>query len=536
MTTAAVAVGPGPAQPNAAGGTARADRRARRRIPWGLGTTSVLIVGGLMLPLAFLVLQAVQVGWSAVWHLLDSSLVLNLLWNTVRLSVAVTVLAAVVGTGAAWLTERTDLPWRRAWAVLVVLPLVIPDFVIAWTWSSVFPAIHGYAGAVLVMTLGLYPLVYLPMASAFRSADPGQEEAARSLGLSRTRVFLRVDLRQARTTLLGSSLLVCLALLAEYGAFENLRFQTFTTAIFTELDVSFSTAAACALSLVLVVLSVLVLLGEARFRERGTLQRTGARAALAARRHRLGRALPAALGSMVALTGLALAFPLGVVSYWIARGGSSSLPATVSLAAAAGYSVLYSALGALIATVLALPVTLLAARRPSRLTAGLERSTFVVQALPGLVIALSLVYVTSRYLPAVYESPELLIVAYSMIFFPLAIVAVRSSVVRAPERLEEIGRSLGSGPLGVRLRVTLPLVAPGLAAAFCLVFLSAVTELTATLLLVPNNVETLATQFWAYTQNVSYGAAAPYAAAMIAISIVPGYLLGRWFDRRTTQA
>ncbi|MGH7693212.1 MAG: hypothetical protein ACREOA_10940, partial [Candidatus Dormibacteria bacterium] len=93
----------------------------------------------------------------------------------------------------------------------------------------------------------------------------------------------------------------------------------------------------------------------------------------------------------------------------------------------------------------------------------------------------------------------------------------------------------GSSALAVRLRVTLPLVAPGLAAAFCLVFLSAVTELTATLVLVPTGVETLATQFWAYTGNVSYGAAAPYAAAMIAISIVPGALLGVWFDRRPTS-
>jgi iron(III) transport system permease protein len=527
---------PAPTGPVEVRRTGAATRRGRHRFPWALTVTSVLVVGGLLLPLSFLVFQADQIGWRALWHLVATPLVLSLLGNTVRLAVAVTVLAAVIGTGAAWLTERTDLPGRRVWAVLLVLPLVIPDFVIAWTWSSIFPAVHGYAGAVLVMTLGLYPLVYLPMAAAFRSADPGQEEAARSLGLSRTQVFLRVNVRQARATLLGSSLLVCLALLAEYGAFEDLRFQTFTTAIFTEFDVSFSTAAACALSLVLVALSVLVLLGEAAFRERGRLQRTGPQAERMARRRRLGRGAPLAIGGMAAVTGFGLAFPLGVVCYWMVQGGSSSLPATVSVAAAAGYSALYSALAALIATVLALPVTLLAARRPARWTAGLERSTFVVQAVPGLVIALALVYVTSRYMTAVYGSPELMIVAYSMIFFPLAIVAVRSSVARAPERLEEIGRALGSGPLRVRLRITLPLVAPGLAAAFCLVFLSGVTELTATLLLVPNDVETLATQFWAYTENASYGAAAPYAATMIAISVVPGYLLSRWFDRRAALA
>jgi iron(III) transport system permease protein len=95
-----------------------------------------------------------------------------------------------------------------------------------------------------------------------------------------------------------------------------------------------------------------------------------------------------------------------------------------------------------------------------------------------------------------------------------------------------VGRSLGKGPLAVRLTVTLPLVAPGLLAAFCFAFLSAVTELTATLLLVPTGAQTLATQFWAYAeQGVSFGAAAPYAAMMILLSVVPAYLLGRWFDR-----
>jgi iron(III) transport system permease protein len=504
----------------------------RRRVPLLLASTSVLVVVVLLSPLALIVAQAAQTGWAQLWALLDRAFVATLLWNAVRLALVVTALCAVIGTGAAWLTERTALPGRRVWAVLLIVPIVIPDFVLAWTWSSVFPAVHGYWGAVLVMTLHLYPLVYLPMAAAFRAADPGQEEAARSLGLPRLAAWFRVSVRQARSTLLGGCLLVCLALLAYYGAFENLRYQTFTTAIFGELQTQFAPAVASSLSLVLVGLSLVVLGGEAMFRERGRLVRTGA---MAQRGHTpipMGRLRPAATGAVGVLVGLALGIPIAVVAYWMVAGGSSGLPGAVSLGAATGHSALYSAFGGLVATVCALPVALFATRHQRRWSSALERSTFVVQGVPGIVIALALVYAASHFLHALYQSPELLVASYALMFFPLALVAMSSSVVRASPRLEEMGRSLGKGPLAVRLTVTLPLVAPGLLAAFCFVFLSAVTELTATLLLVPTGVQTLATQFWAYAeQGVSFGAAAPYAGMMIVLSTLPAYLLGRWFDR-----
>lgn len=505
----------------------------RRHAPWLLASVSIVIALVLLSPLGLIVAQAAQAGWGQLWSVIDRPFVATLLWNTVRLALVVTLLAAVVGTGAAWLTERTVLFGRRVWAVLLIVPFVVPDFVLAWTWSSVFPAVHGYWGAVLVMTLHLYPLVYLPMAAAFRAADPGQEEAARGLGLSRWAAWLRISVRQARSTLLGGCLLVCLALLAYYGGFEDLRYQTFTTAIFGELQTQFAPAVASSLSLVLVALSVIVLGGEAVFRERGRLQRSGPMAQRAQTPISLGRLGVPALVAVATLVGFALGFPVAVVLYWMVAGGSSALPAAVSLGAAAGYTALYSALGALVATALALPIAMLATRHPRRWSAALERSTFIVQAIPGVVIGLALVYVASRSLGFLYQSPELLVAAYVLMFFPLGLVAVSSSVARASPRLEEIARSLGKGPWSVRVSVTLPLLAPGLLAAYCFVFLSAVTELTATLLLVPTGVQTLATQFWAYAeQGVSFGAAAPYAATMMVMSVIPVYLLGRWFDRR----
>jgi iron(III) transport system permease protein len=161
----------------------------------------------------------------------------------------------------------------------------------------------------------------------------------------------------------------------------------------------------------------------------------------------------------------------------------------------------------------------------------------LILAVPGLVIALSFTYITEHFLAGrYYQTPELLILAYAVMFFPLAVVSVRAAVARSPVGLEEVGHSLGVSRLSVFGRVTLPLIAPGLAAAFCLVFLESATELTATLVLRPTNIETLATAFWAQQTNLSYSQAAPYAGMMVLIAAVPSYVLGRWFDRLPARA
>jgi iron(III) transport system permease protein len=505
------------------------------RPPWTLVATSAVVAVVLLAPLAFLLIETRSAGLSTIAHIIWRPLTLTLLWNTVRLTVVVTALCAVIGTLTAWCVERTDLPGRRFWAVLVVVPFAIPDFVVSFGWASLSTWVHGFRGAVLVMTLAVYPLVFLPVAASLRSADRNLEEVARGLGLSRTRTFVRVTLGQARGAILGGCVLVALVILAEYGAFEILGFQTFTTEIFTEFQVSFDVSTACALSLVLVLLCVLVLGGDVAARGRGRVVRTGALAERFVPRHRLGRATVPVVIGFTALVGLALGVPIGSSVYWMFEGGAHALTG-VSILDAGIHTALYSGIAASLATMMATPVALLGVRFPSRSSRLLERSTFVVLAIPGLVVAFALSYFTERYAHGFgYQSAGLLILAYAILFFPLALVGVRASVAYAPVSLEEIARSLGQRRLVVFVRVTLPLVGPGIAAAFCLVFLAAVTELTATLILLPTGVQTLATQFWAYQQNLSYGQAAPFALVIIAIAAGPSYVLVRFFDRRPTR-
>jgi iron(III) transport system permease protein len=509
-------------------GVATTRRQSR---PKTLLAMSAVVVIALALPLIFLLIEASGAGTSNVWHLIWRTLSATLLWNTVRLTVVVTFLCAVIGTLAAYCIERTDLPLRHMWAVLVVIPFAIPDFVVSFGWSSLSTWVSGYRGAVLVMTLAVYPLVYLPVAASLRGADPGQEEIARSLGATRLSTFFRITLGQARRAILGGCLLVALVILAEYGAFEILGYQTFTTEIFSEFSQGFDTASACALSLVLVALSLVVMVGESSIRGVGHVSRSGPGVQRVVTRRSLGWMKAPVLVGFVVLVGAALGVPVGSSIYWMFEGGAHAIGGE-SLVSAALYTAGYSAAAALVATLMALPVALLVVRRPTRLHLLLTRTTFLVLAMPGLVVALALSYFSEQYANGFgYQTAPLLIVAYALMFFPLALVGVRASVAQAPVALEEVAGSLGVKRRHVLLRVTLPLVAPGLGAAFCLVFLSAVTELTATLILIPTGVQTLATQFWSYQQNLSYGQAAPFALLIIAIAALPAYLLGRFFDR-----
>jgi iron(III) transport system permease protein len=234
---------------------------------------------------------------------------------------------------------------------------------------------------------------------------------------------------------------------------------------------------------------------------------------------------PSAVG-LLGLVGVALGVPIAALIYWFVRGSSSTLP-SASIGAEIQTTLTYSLSAAVVATVMAVPIALYSWRRRTRGARALERGVYLTRAVPGIAIGLSIIYVTIRYARPVYEQAPMLVAGYVVLFFPLALTGVRVGLSTVSPAVEEVARSLGMPRWKVLLRVTLPLMAPGLGVAAALVTLSASTELTATLLLRPIGTDTLATQFWTYTTGLAYGAAAPYAAVMIALSIGPVLLLAR---------
>jgi iron(III) transport system permease protein len=236
------------------------------------------------------------------------------------------------------------------------------------------------------------------------------------------------------------------------------------------------------------------------------------------------------LGGLVLLAVLALGVPLASLFRWLVRGTSTTFPAG-DLSAATMTTIGLALAGGLLATVAALPVAWLAVRYRGLLATLVERSVYPANALPGIVVALALVTVSIRAFPAIYQTVPLLVLGYSILFLPRAVVSVRATLELAPPVLDDVARSLGCTPAAAARRVTLPLILPGLGASLALVSLAVSTELTATLLLSPTGTSTLATQFWARASAVEYGAAAPYALLLIALSIPATWLLSRAANR-----
>ncbi|OGO16525.1 MAG: hypothetical protein A2Z02_07495 [Chloroflexi bacterium RBG_16_48_7] len=217
---------------------------------------------------------------------------------------------------------------------------------------------------------------------------------------------------------------------------------------------------------------------------------------------------------------MALIMPVSILSYWLVRGFSAG----EALWQTAGYalnSAYVSGLAAVVTAIAAISIAVLDVRYPSLLSRMLERITYIGFALPGIVIALALVFFGANYATPVYQTLVLLVFAYAVLFLPQTVGSVRSSLLQVSPRLEEAARSLGRTPLQTLAAVTLPLVRPGILAGAGLVFLTTMKELPATLLLSPIGFKTLATSIWSATSEGSFARAALPAVVLILLSSVP---------------
>ncbi len=490
-----------------------------RAAPRWLLLAAIVVTGAMLLPLGFVLWVAVQIGWSEIVTVLVRPRVGELLLNTAMLVSMAVPASVLVGVSLAWLTERTDLPGHTLWSALAAAPLAVPAFVHGYAWVTALPSFHGLVAAVMVSVLAYFPFVYLPVAAALRRLDPAQEDVAASLGLRPMQVLRRVVLPQLRLPVLGGALIIGLHMLAEYGLFALVRFDTFTTAIFDQFQSIFSAPAANMMAGVLVLLCLLLLMLEVSARGGGRYARLGSGSARQAARLRLPPlAKGAAVLVVLAVAILSLGVPLMTLARWLMLGGAEVWDLDAILPVL-GQTLALAAAGAILTTMAAMPVAWLSVRGRGAKVRIIEASNYISGALPGIVVALALVTVTIRVARPLYQTAFTVLLAYVILFLPRALIALRASIAQAPPELENVAQSLGRSPFRALTEVTMRLAAPGAAAGAAMVFLAVTTELTATLILAPTGTRTLATTFWSLTTEIEYVRAAPFAFMMIALSL-----------------
>jgi iron(III) transport system permease protein len=501
----------------------------------------------------------------AVWHHLATTVLPAYALNTFTLVVGVGVGVLAIGTITAWLVTMCEFPGRRAFEWALLLPMAIPAYVVAFVytgmleyagpvqsglrawfdWSSArdywFPDIRTVGGAVAVMTLVLYPYVYLLARAAFTEQSVGQIEVARTLGRSSLRTFVSVALPLARPALVAGTTLALLEALNDFGTVDYFAVNTFTRGIFNVWLGMNNLAGAAQIAVALVAAVVLLMAiergarGRKRFRAAHGTYRNLPRYTLPPARRAAAFAacaLPVALGFVVPAAVL-VADTLGDVGGAFARGfvGLALNSLVLALAAAA------------LATAVALFLAYAPRVRQTPALAAALRVAGVGYAMPGAVLAVGVLipfgWLDNRLDAALRSlfgvssglllsgTVAALIFAYVVRFLAVALGSVDASFAKVPIGMDHAARTLGASPRQALVRVGLPLIRPSLLAAALLVFVDVMKELPMTLILRPFNFNTLATRTYEYAGGEQLAQAAPLALAIVLVGIVPVIMLSR---------
>lgn len=442
---------------------------------------------------------------------------LALLGDTLLLTGFTALGAVLIGVPLALLTAWVRLPLGRLWLVVLAAPLALPSYIGAFTVYAAFgpggeienvfglqtPSARGLAGASVVMALYTYPFVLLTTRAALLGQDAGLIHAARTLGLNLPQCLWRVVLPRAVNGIAAGALLAALYALSDFGTPAIMGVDTFTRMIYVEYN-AFGLSQAAMLSLQLLAIVGLVLYLESRIAV--TRERPGRGLSLWPRRWQAALLL---LG-VAPVVLLALGLPLAVFGLWLVRDGSGGFDPVI-----AWHSIQASLLAAAVVVVPAFPVAWAAMH--GRLGQLMERVTYLGFGIPGIVMGTALVYLGLK-LSFLYQTLTLLVAAYVLRFLPLAVGSIRATAETLDASLVNAARVLGAGPAEVFRRITLPLTRRGMIAGAALVFLEAMRELPATLLLAPTDFETLATYLWRVYEAGYFGRAAVPGLLLIVVS------------------
>ena len=526
---------------------------------WAAACIALLII----IPLA-VVLASLFSPEREVWrHLLDYVLP-GLLGNTLRLALGVTVGVILLGVSLAWLTAVCEFPGRRFFSWALLLPLAVPAYVTAFvyvalldftgplqTWlrdvggdSIPFPAIRSAGGVIMVMSLALYPYVYLLARNAFLTQGRRALEVAQSLGYSRKAGFFRVALPLARPWIMSGLLLALMETLADFGTVSVFNYDTFTTAIYKTWFGMFSLTGASQLASVLILL-VFALIAAEQFSRRG-MHFTQAGHHTRVERVVL-RGHHAWLASGFAALVLLVAFGIPVVQLLAWAGKVVAQDLDARYLGFLWHSLLLGGAAAVLVVMTALVLTYAQRQHNDRWTQAIVRVATLGYAVPGAVLAVGIV------IPLAWFDQQLvsvvsdwfgietglilqgtilvMLLAYLIRFLAVGYNPVDNAMQRVTRNLDEVARSFGMGGFAILRRVHLPMLRGGLLTAAALVFVDVMKEMPITLMTRPFGWDTLAVRIFEMTSEGEWERAALPAVALVLVGLLPIALLIRQSEK-----
>ena len=464
-------------------------------------------------------------------------------WRTLWMVLAVTTTSLCIAVPMAWLLERSDLPWRNLFGVLAILPLAIPSYIGSFVLLSAFGQrgliqqllepvgvenmvnISGCSGSVIVLALSTYPYLLITLRPAIGSIDPRMSEVSRTFGYGPVRTFCKVTLPFLRPALAAGGLLIALYALSDFGAVSLLNCRSLTVSLFSHYESAFDRTGAASVAILLSTFALIFVLVDLRTRR--NREYNSARPVVQDRRTTLGKWRWPAVALLSVFLFVALVVPIGVLIYWFTR-EVNYLESLNSILVPAMNSVLVSAVAGIITCLIATPVAILSVQHGrqwlSRIT---ETVSYTGYALPGLVIALSLVFV-AKNVAFLYQTFFVLIVGYVLLFLPQAAGAIRVSIGQLQQNVQSAAKGLGAGNFRVMSTITFPLIRRGAIAGFVLVFITTIKELPATLILSPLGYESLSASVWSASSEAFFARAALPGLLLVFFSLLPLILLNRW--------
>ena len=502
----------------------------------------------MLLPFIYLFLRVYDANFE-VFDIFFSISYLYIILRSLVLMILVSLITLLLALPLAWINVRTLLPFSNVWAVLLSLPLVIPTYVGAYIYSSILgpkgvlqdvlsfffgidtlPDIHGLLGATLVLSLLSFPYLFLILKSSISNIDSTLIESSRLLGYGQFKTFLKIILPQLKPSVIAGTLFVSLYTLSDFGAVSLMRYNTLTWAIYQQYQSIIDRSIISLISLVLVLIAILIIFIESRFRNKSRYYKIGTGTSPKFKKTDLGIwKIPVfiILGSVVFLS---LILPLGGLLYWLIRGLFSG-EELLFVWKLIYNSLFISILTSIFTVFLSICMAIFLVRYNFILNRYMEIISLAGYVLPGVIVAISLVYFGINFVGVIYQTKTLLIIACIILAFPVALGNSKAVILQINPEIEDSAKLLSKNFLSVIIFILIPMMKSGLIMSLSLVFLLTMKELPATLILGPLGFETLATSIWSSASEAYFARAAAPALSIVILSLFPLILLMKAEDK-----